>query len=188
MKPRLNLATAPLENNRRFLAGAGLIGGLAFIALISLSLFAYRSWRASRDLRTQIAAYQGQIRDFERQQQVLRAFFDQAGRRQAMDRAAFLNSLIAQRSFPWTKIFMDLEQSLPVGVRVVSIAPKMEAGRVEVRLVVGAAGDEQKVKFLKAIEESKVFSNVQVKQETHPTQVGSQDHVLIELVASYATT
>ncbi len=188
MKPRLNLATAPLENNRRFLAGAGLIGGAAVIALISLSLFAYNSWRANRDLRTQTSSYQVQIRDLQRQQQALRAFFDQPGRRQVMDRAAFLNSLIAQRSFPWTKIFMDLELSLPVGVRVVSIAPKMEAGRVEVRLVVGAAGDEEKVKFLKAIEESKVFSNVQVKQETHPSQSGAQDHVLIELVAWYQTT
>ena len=188
MKPRLNLANTPLENHRRFIVGNGLLGGLALIALVLLALTAYRSWRANRELRTQISVYQAQIRDSQRQQQTLRAFFEQPQQRQVMDRAAFLNSLIAQRSFPWTKIFMDLEESLPLGVRVVSIAPKMQNGRVEVRLVIGAIGDEEKVKFLKAMEASKVFSNVQVRQETAVTQAVSQDRILVELVAWYATT
>ena len=188
MKPRLNLANAPLENHRRFIVGSGLLGGLALVALFLLSFTAYRSWRANRELRAQISAYQAQLRDSQRQQQALHAFFDQPQQRQMTDRAAFLNSLIAQRSFPWTKIFMDLEQSLPVGVRVVSIAPKMQNGRIEVRLVIGAVGDDEKVKFLKTMEGSKVFSNVQVRQETHVTQASSPDRILLELVAWYATT
>lgn len=187
MRPRLNLANAPLQNNRRFTVGAGLLGVAALIALLVLSFSAYRSWRANRDLRTQIAAYQAQIRESQRQQRALGAFFDQPQQKQAMDRAAFLNSLIAQRSFPWTKIFMDLEEILPVGVRVVSITPKMQNGRIEVRLVIGATGDDEKVKFLKTIQESKVFSNVQVTQENHPSQA-SQDRVILDLTAWYSTT
>ena len=39
MKVRLNLATAPLENQRRFVLGAGLTGGLALVLLGMLSVW-----------------------------------------------------------------------------------------------------------------------------------------------------
>ncbi len=83
---------------------------------------------------------------------------------------------------------MDLERSLPEGVRVVSIAPKMTEGRVEVKLVVGALSDESKLKFLRALEASKEFSRIQVLAETRPTRAGEADRVYLELTAWYATT
>jgi Tfp pilus assembly protein PilN len=148
MKVRLNLATSPLENNRRFLAGSGVLGALALILLIVLSVHDYRGWRANKALRGQIAQSESKIQDLDRRQQQLATFFKNSQTNEDMKRAAFLNSLIEQRSFPWTKIFMDLEQTLPLGVRVVSISPRMENGKVEVRLVVGAMTDEGKLKFL----------------------------------------
>jgi Tfp pilus assembly protein PilN len=139
-------------------------------------------------LRELVAQSESKIRDLDRRQQQLGAFFKSPQTIEDMQRAAFLNSLIEQRSFPWTKIFMDLEQTLPQGVRVVSIAPRMENGKVEVRLVVGAMTDEGKLKFLKALEGSTVFSGVQVRQEARRDQPGSTDRVLLELVAWYATS
>jgi hypothetical protein len=102
-----------------------------------------------------------------------------------LDRAAFLNSLIGERSFPWTKIFMDLEQTLPAGVRIVKISPRLVSGRAEVELEVGAASDEGKIQFLEAIEKSKVFSGLQVKQERHIDQSGSSDRVMFTLSVWY---
>ena len=64
--------------------------------------------------------------------------------KQVIDRSAFLNSLIDERSFPWTKIFMDLEKTLPPGVRVVSISPRLVNGRAEVALEVGVASDRER--------------------------------------------
>jgi len=188
MKVRLNLATSPLENNRRFLAGSGALGALALILLLVLSVHDYRSWRANKALRGQIAQSESKIQDLDHRQQQLAAFFKTAQTNEDMQRAAFLNSLIEQRSFPWTKIFMDLEQTLPPGVRVVNIAPHMENGKVEVRLVVGALTDEGKLKFLKALESSRVFSGIQVRQETRRDQPGSIDRILLELVAWYSTS
>ena len=188
MKVGLNLATSPLENHRRFVAGSTLIGVLALLLLVLLSVHDYRAWRANRALRDLIAQSDTKIRDLDRRQQQLAAFFKNPQTTEDLQRAAFLNSLIEQRSFPWTKIFMDLEQTLPLGVRVVSIAPKMENGKVEVRLVVGAVTDESKLKFLKALEDSRVFSGIQVRQETRRDQPGSTDRIMLELVAWYATT
>jgi Tfp pilus assembly protein PilN len=107
---------------------------------------------------------------------------------QVREGAAFFNGLIAQRSFPWTKIFMDLEHILPEGVHVISISPRMIAGRVEVKIVVGAATDETKLKFLRSLEDSKEFSRVQLLSEVHPAaNPGDTDRVRLELLAWYVT-
>jgi Tfp pilus assembly protein PilN len=188
MKLRLNLATTPFQNNRPFLAGAGLLGAVGFVALLILSHSAYQSWRANRDLRQGIAQLQAEIRDSQHQQQALAAFFQTPAARQVIDRSAFLNSMIEQRSFPWTKIFMDLEQTLPPGVRVVSISPRLEGGRVSVKLTVGAVSDESKLKFLKALEDSREFSGIQVKQEKRTELTSAPDRIQLQLEAWYETT
>ena len=188
MKVRLNLATSPLENRRRFALGAALVGTLAIVMLVLLTWHAYASWRAARDHRTKMARLEQEMDTLREQRRALEGFFNQPDNAKLRDRAAFLNALIEQRSFPWTKIFMDLERSLPEGVRVVSISPKMTAGRVEVKLIVGATSDESKLKFLRALEASKQFSRIQVLAETLPSRPGESDRVMLELVAWYATT
>ncbi len=187
MKVRLNLATAPLENKRRFISSAGLAGAVAIAALVFLSVHLYRGWRVDREMRRGTSRLEAEIVQFQKQRRDLDKAFQDPQTHQVMDRAAFLNSLIQQRSFPWTQIFMDLERELPEGVRVVNIAPRMHEGRVEVKLVVGASSDESKVKFLKTLEESPEFSRIQVQSETRPTRPGETDQVVLELVAWYKT-
>jgi Tfp pilus assembly protein PilN len=188
MKLHLNLATRPLDNKRPFLAGAAVAGGAGILALFLLSHAAYQSWRSNRDLRQEISRYQSQIREYRQKQQDLDMFFKNPHAQQVLDRAKFLNSLIGQRSFPWTKVFMDLEKTLPPGVHVVSISPLLKENRAEVKLVIGAANDEGKAKFLQALENSKVFSDIEVTQEEHPVQVNSQDRVKMSLTLWYSTT
>jgi Tfp pilus assembly protein PilN len=188
MKIRLNLSTAPLENNRRFWLATALVGALALGAFLGLARTTYRNRRASRELREEISRLRDEIREFREQREELKEFFESRETRRVMERAAFLNSLIQQRSFPWTKVFMDLERRLPEGVRVVSISPRMREGRVELKLVIGAAGDEGKLEFLKTLEESREFSRVQVTSETRPERGESGDHVVLELVAWYTAS
>jgi hypothetical protein len=185
MKLRLNLSSAPQENNRPFLAGAALAGTLGLVALAILAHAAMRSWQANRSLRADTAHWEQEIRVNRQRQQVLKIYFQSPPAQRVLDRAAFLNSLIGERSFPWTKIFMDLEQTLPAGVRVVKISPKLVGGRAQVELEVGAASDEGKIEFLQAIEKSKVFSNLQVKQERRVDQPESPDRVMLTLSVWY---
>lgn len=183
MKVRLNLATAPLENNRRFLLSAFVAGGLALALFVVLSMQAVRNWRDSSEFRAEMSKLQRELSDYRTQRRDLEDFFNSPGARRVMDRAAFLNELIHQRSFPWTKIFMNLESSLPTGVRVVSISPRMEKGQVEIKLVVGARNDDDKIRFLRILEESPDFSRVQVVSESRPPQ--GDDKLLIEVAAWY---
>jgi Tfp pilus assembly protein PilN len=187
MKLRLNLSTAPRENKRPFIAAAALIGTIAVVALLILSHAAFKSWHANRDMRVQIARLESVIRTNQQKQSALEAYFQTPGAQQVMDRSAFLNSLIGQRSFPWTKIFMDLEQTLPPGVRIVTISPRLDSGRAEVTLTVGASSDEARIKFLEALERSKVFSKVQVRAEHRPEQAGGADKIILDLSVWYET-
>lgn len=188
MKLHLNLATRPQANHRAFVATAALIGTLGVLALAVLSHAAYSSWRANRELRADTARWESAIRADQQRQRALEAAFHDRSAQQILDRSAFLNSLIDERSFPWTKIFMDLEQTLPSSVRVVSISPAIVDGRVELTLQVGATSDEAKVEFLQAIEKSKVFSGMVVKNDHREERAGSTDKILLDLTVWYSTT
>jgi len=186
MKVRLNLATSPLESNRRFAVGASLIGSLAVLGLLLLSWNAYRVWRVDKVIRSRQAGLENQIAASQQRRQMLASFFDQPETVKRRERAAYLNALIQQRAFPWIKIFMDLESILPEGVRVVSIEPKLSGDNVQLRFVVGALTDEGKLKFLKTLETSPEFSHIQLLNESNATRADQSDRVLLELQAQYS--
>ncbi len=192
MKLRLNLSTTPQENRRPFLAAAGVIGTLGIIAFSILAQASFRQWRANREIRADISRLQDRIRASTDEQADLDQYFHSDPAQKTLERANFLNSLISERSFPWTKVFADLEETLPAGVRVVNIYPKLVNGQAEVILTIGAANDEQKIRFLEAIEKSKKFSDIHVTSErrTDQPQAGSamQDRIVLDLKAVYATS
>ena len=188
MKLQLNLATAPQANHRPFLAGAALGGTVGLVALVLLSHAAFRSWESNRELRAETSRWEDQIQVDQQKQRELSAYFRGQAAQQVLDRSGFLNSLIDARSFPWTKIFMDLEETLPPGVRVVSISPRLVNGRAEVALEIGATNDEGKIRFLEAIEKSKTFTGMVVKDERHPDLANSADRIVLQLTVWYSTT
>lgn len=191
MKSKFNLATSPLENNRRFIAGSSVLGLVAVVALGWLSYHAYRSWSANRQYRAEVSRLSSEITTYEHEQDALRKDLADKNTIEVMSRATFLNGLIAERTFPWIKIFSDLEHILPSGVRVISIEPQRDKeGNVEVKLNVGAQDDASILKFLKAMEASPSFSNVEPGAELRPAKQtnGEGDRVLLSLQARYSTT
>jgi type IV pilus assembly protein PilN len=186
MKVRLNLSTSPLESNRRFTLGAGVIGTIAVMALLVLSYRTFSVWRSDKALRARQDSLELQIAKLQQQRQGLSDFFENAQTVQRRQRAAYLNSLIEQRAFPWIKIFMDLERILPEGVRVVSIEPKLAGDTVQLTVLVGAMSDESKLKFLKALESSPEFSHIELLSETRPLRAEQTDRVMLSLQAEYS--
>jgi hypothetical protein len=187
MRLQLNLSSSALENKRPFLVGAGVLGTVGLLTLLLFGHAAFSSWRANRQLRGEIASWQAKIVDYQQKQNALQNYFQTPQAKEVLDRAKFLNGLIGERSFPWTKIFMDLEPTLPAGVRVINIAPKMVDGRVQVELTVGAANDEQKLKFIEALEKSRAFSNIQLIGDRRSEQPGA-DKIELQLTAQFSTT
>ena len=186
MKVRLNLATTPLESNRRFALAAFVIGTVAVAGLFVLSYHGYSVRRSDQESRARKDALEGQITKLEQERTGLAAFFQNADTVQRRQRAAYLNSLIQQRAFPWIKIFMDLERILPVGARVVSIEPKLVGDNVHLRVQIGAASDESKLKFLKAFESSPEFSHIVLLSESRQARPDPFDKVMLDLEAEYS--
>ena len=189
MRIRLNLATKPLEAHRKFIAGSGLLGVVAAIVFLGLGWHVYLARKANAEMRAKSESILRQVRDLDQQRASLERFFGLPENAELHGRAAFINSLIDARSFNWTLMFMDLEKVLPAGVRVVSIMPTLGKGRVEVKFTVGATSDDAKLKFMKALEDSKTFTDIKLIDERVPTQrTGGEDQVIVELTAEYSRT
>jgi hypothetical protein len=182
MNIRLNLATKPLESHRRFLVGAGLLALFGGIVFFALGWHVYSTLRAQEALRRKEQDNNVKAAQLQSRRKELDDFFARSEIAKLKDRAAFVNGAIDEHSFDWTQMFMDLERITPVGVHVVSIQPQLEKGHMFVRLSVSAATDESKIKFLRAMENSTAFSDVQLLS-VHATP-NSSDQAL-ELNAIY---
>jgi Tfp pilus assembly protein PilN len=191
MRARLNLATAPLVSNRRFTLGASIIGSVAVVVMFVLAWDAYQSRRGDTEFRQRQAALVEQISVLQTHHDELAAYFSRPDTVKDRELSGYLNGLIEQRSFPWTKVFMDLERTLPAGVHVVSIEPRLEGDQVQLSLTVGALSDDAELKFVKALENSGEFSQIELLSETKPTRgPGAQavsDEVEVKLTAWYST-
>ena|SRR5256885_8082669 len=186
MKVRLNLATNALQTHRKFLALSSLIGVLAGIFFVVLGWHVYSVRKAEENLRAQEQEIRREMVGLQRQRQELEQFFTRPENAKLHDRSAFLNTLIDAQSLNWTQMFMDLEKILPPGVRLTGIEPKREKGRVQVKFHVSAVSDEAKLKFIRALEDSTVFTDIQesVESSADPATAGP-DRLLIELTAVY---
>jgi Tfp pilus assembly protein PilN len=188
MKVRLNLATAPLKNDRRFVFGYALVGTLAVIVLIVFSWRAYSIRKANETRRAELSQIESEISRLTGQRQDLDTFFNDSKVAEIRDRSAFLNSLIEERSFPWTRIFMDFENLLPEGAKITSISPRLKEGHIELTLKAGATSDEAGMKFLRALEASHSFSHLSLTSATRPERSNDLDRVAYELTAWYSAT
>jgi len=188
MRIRLNLATKALETHRKFLAGAGLIAAVAGIIFIGLGWHVYSARKVDSELRARADKTRQEMAKLETLRSELERYFGQKDIAELNARAAFINGIIDASSFNWTQMFMDLERVLPGGVHVVSIEPKQVQGRVEVKLTVGATSDDAELKFLRALEESREFTEVQVQSIKTPNQSGTQsgDQKVIQLTTVYS--
>jgi type IV pilus assembly protein PilN len=178
MKVRLNLATNALQTHRRFLVAAGLSAGVAGLLALLLGWHVYSVRRIDEELRAKSQRMQQETAQLVRQHNDLERFFSLPENARLHDRADFLNSIIDARSFNWTQMFMDLERLLPGGVRVVSIEPHQAKGHIEVKLTIGADTDEAQLKFLHALEGSKVFTSIEVVKDATSAIAGGDQKVM----------
>lgn len=188
MKVVLNLATSPLQTHRKFLAASTVIGAVAAAVFVGLGWHVYSVRQSESAIRARTDQMQQEMSALMRQRADLQSFFAQEQNAKLYERSVFLNSLIDEQSLNWTQMFMDLEKILPTGVRLVSIQPKSEKGRVEVKLHIGAINDDAKLKFLRALEGSQVFREVRElsDSQSEPQQGGlASDRLQVELTVVY---
>jgi len=187
MYVRLNLATKPLVSHRRFLVGSTLLGILGSLLFLYLGWHFYSLRKADENFRARVGKIQKEMERLQEQRSDLERFFAKEENHNLQERAKFIGNVIEARSFNWTKMFMDLEHTLPPGVHVLKIEPTLENGSAAVKFAVAGSTEDSKVKLLKAFEDSRSFTHIELTSSGVPKQnvPGNTDVFIVEFSAIY---
>jgi Tfp pilus assembly protein PilN len=158
VRPALNLATRPFRNER-------LPTLLVALAAVALVLVTVRHAFLLKDLLP------GRVSALDREalglDQELSGLREEAARLRGprpdperVKQWTSLRALVDQRAFSWTTLLASLEDVLPDGVRLVSIAPLLKDGRVTLEINAVARQFEDRHHLLRALDESPEFEEV----------------------------
>jgi type IV pilus assembly protein PilN len=185
MRLGLNLATRPYRDVRQFLLTWG--SGAAVLALVTLALglYAVHAWRQSRSMREQISQVGSEIDKLDRERAAGIALLNQPQNRAVASQAAFLNGLIARRSFSLTRLFMELERIMPPRLHVLSVAPSLnKQNQIEIHMLVGGDSREQAVELVERLEDSPAFRQAELRAESFGALSGG-DRVQFDIASLY---
>ena len=155
-----NLSTRPFYNERavNLLLAAAAVAGLALTAFNVTKVIEYTRARGERSASQKAAeADAARIRTAAEQEQ------------RAVDRATLAelgagtyeaNSLIDHRLFSWTVFFGQVEQTLPLDVRLVAVAPRVDRGEFRIDMTVNARRPDDLAAFLDALQSTGAFYDV----------------------------
>jgi hypothetical protein len=154
----LNLATRPFRNERL----PTLLLALGFTIAGAITAKQVAAIRALMPGRTSGLARQ--VVELEEERSRLRS---ESGRLRAPQPAepvvaqwVLLKDLVDRRTFSWSGLFAVLEETLPKGVRLLSIAPSIDKGQMKLELSVVARTNEDALILIRALEERPEFDDV----------------------------
>ncbi len=157
MRPA-NLARRPFRNERL----PNLIFAVATVAVLALTARHALVVRALLPRRT--SALHDEVLQLEKASASLRA--EQASLRnlnpepKALARWLVVKDLVDRRAFSWTGLFARLEERLPDGARLVSIAPAVHQGEIALDVQAMVRSPEVGWQFMRALEEGGSFDTV----------------------------
>jgi hypothetical protein len=154
---RGNLSTRPFYNER--IVGAVLAA--AAVLVIAFTIFnGWRLWSLSTR-RQALAAQIDRSRTEAGRQRAEAAAIQQAVDRAALaklaDAAREANDLIDRRTFSWTTFFALIEKTLPLDVRLVTVAPRVEKGTFVVAMTVVARDLGDVSQFIESLQATGAF-------------------------------
>ena len=90
---------------------------------------------------------------------------------EVLERSVLINELLLRKGISWTRIFADLEKTLPPNVRVTQIKPQVDnTDKIQLEMTVAADSAEPLTEFLGKLEASDVFGSYNVSVTQAPTQ------------------
>jgi type IV pilus assembly protein PilN len=171
MRIPINLASQPFRRDRALIAGSALVGALLVATLGVLISLAMADRQQLAGVRTDIDRLNSQFLRESAELQQLEATLRKPDNAEVLERSVFLNALLLRKGISWTRIFTDLEKTLPHNVRIMQIHPSVDAhDRVMLDMQFAAEAVGPFVDLLKAFGESPLFSRVEIKTQQGPTQ------------------
>lgn len=157
---RTNLSTRPFYNERLV---HGLLGVAALLVVGLTALNAYQVWSLSSRLNagtSRAAADEARARSLRNEAARLRSSIDPEDLKAVVAAAEEANAIIDRRTFSWTALFNQIEDTVPSDVMLVSVQPQIEKGRITVGMVVVGKSVEAIDAFMERLEATKHFADV----------------------------
>lgn len=161
---RLNLASRPFRNER-------LPNVLAVAAIVvALAASVWHSWVARDVLPDRTSSLVQALGEREAESARLRS--EEQGLRAVRPAAPALaewkrvKDIVDQRVFSWSRLFSVLEETLPDGVRLQSLAPETRDGVVTLGIVVTSRTHEEALDMIERLEARPEFEGVQPASRT----------------------
>ena len=165
LRVHLNLASKPFFNNRRFYA-ATLLLGLLLVGLSAGNLLLYLAHRSqSLRLNRELADQSAEARRLEQEQQEIWARLQRPETEDFLNLVDYLNPLIAQRTFSWTRFLNQLENLVPHQVQIVAIAPRIVESEIVVEIFCNARSGADYIAFISRLEADSDFYQVNLMSE-----------------------
>jgi Tfp pilus assembly protein PilN len=168
--PPLNLASRPFRNERL----PALLLALGFTAAGAITIkhaVAIRSLLPGRTsgLARQVAELENERERLRTEASHLRAPRPEPA---ALAQWTLLRDLVDKRTFSWSGLFALLEETLPRGVRLVSISPSFKKGEHVVEIAGVARTNEDVLELIRVLEDRPEFDGVlPLSRNTAPDQV-----------------
>ena len=171
MKFPLNLATQPFHKDRPILFASGAVAVLMVGSLVLLSFLAVADRHRSKDTRRAIARLDHQIERTAAEQARLESLLRRPDNAEVLERSVFLNALLYRKGISWTRVFADLEKTLPPNVRLIQIRPQVVSeNEVHLEMIVAAQSPGPVFEMLKQLESSEAFGETNVYSFIPPSQ------------------
>jgi hypothetical protein len=167
MSRPLNLATRPFRNETLPALAFALIALLLVLVTVrhAVTLAGLRPGFATPQQR-EVAALEAEATRLRSEHAASRGPEPDA---KAIPQWALIKDLVDQRALRWTELLAVLEQTLPPGIRVVNLTPRVESGRVSLEMTVMARNATDGLELLPILEQRPEFEGV------YPVSVSTRD-------------
>jgi hypothetical protein len=166
-----NFSSEPFQRDRPIMAAAVAAITVLSCSLAILSYWAYTERDLAAGARGQVAKLSVQQGRLVQEQAGVEARLRRSDYADVIERNAFLNVLLYRKGISWTRIFEDLESTLPHNVRLISVRPQVTPNsELLLDMVVAATSNEPVIELLMRLEASPLFGSTSVQSWLPPSQ------------------
>ena len=171
MKIPINLASQPFRRDRAMVLASGAVAAVLVVTLGVLIWLWQLDSSQLAGLHTDIAALNRKLKAVSSDQQRLEGVIHQPQNAYVMETSLFINDLINHKSISWSRLFTDLEKTVPYNVKVMQLHPTVNSrNQVMLDMQVGSEKPEAIDDLLRAFERSPIFGPVYQRNTLAPTQ------------------
>jgi hypothetical protein len=171
MKIGINLASEPFRRDRPILIGSAAVALLMMVSLGALVWLALMDRGAIRRDRQVQAKLDRDLVQVKAEQGKHDAEVRRPENAEVLERSVLINELLLRKGISWTRIFADLEKTLPLNVRVIQIRPQVNPkNQIYLEMTISADAPGPMDEFVAKLEASDVFGSATVFTTSSPSQ------------------